>query len=103
MQSLTRIRIKYPDSDWFGPWIRICIKSSIWIRIETNADPQHWLIETYPWSRIRSSNSDKKKKGPLPRLSYGTVYLYHVTSVADPWHFGVEPDPDPDPRIHASD
>ncbi len=22
-------------------------------------------------------------------------------SVADPWHFGV--DPDPDPRIHASD
>ncbi len=23
------------------------------------------------------------------------------TSVADPWHFGV--DPDPDPRIHASD
>ena len=24
-----------------------------------------------------------------------------VGSVADPWHFGV--DPDPDPRIHASD
>ncbi len=23
------------------------------------------------------------------------------TNVADPWHFGV--DPDPDPRIHASD
>jgi hypothetical protein len=26
---------------------------------------------------------------------------YIETSVADPWHFGV--DPDPDPRIHASD
>ncbi len=24
-----------------------------------------------------------------------------LASVADPWHFGV--DPDPDPRIHASD
>ncbi len=24
-------------------------------------------------------------------------------SVADPWHFGVDPDPDLDPRIHASD
>jgi hypothetical protein len=29
----------------------------------------------------------------------GTVY----TSVADPRHFGVDPDPDLDPRIHASD
>jgi hypothetical protein len=26
-----------------------------------------------------------------------------VSSVADPWHFGVDPDPDLDPRIHASD
>ncbi len=24
-------------------------------------------------------------------------------SVADPRHFGVDPDPEPDPRIHASD
>ncbi len=26
-----------------------------------------------------------------------------AVSVADPWHFGVELDPDLDPRIHASD
>jgi hypothetical protein len=25
------------------------------------------------------------------------------TSAADPWHFVVDPDPDLDPRIHASD
>ncbi len=25
------------------------------------------------------------------------------TSVADPWHFVVDPDPDLDPRINASD
>jgi hypothetical protein len=28
-------------------------------------------------------------------------YIPPTNSVADPWHFGV--DPDPDPRIHASD
>jgi hypothetical protein len=27
----------------------------------------------------------------------------HQGSVADPCHFGVDPEPDPDPRIHASD
>jgi hypothetical protein len=26
-----------------------------------------------------------------------------LSSVADPWHFGVDPDPDLNPRIHASD
>ncbi len=26
-----------------------------------------------------------------------------IRSVADPYHFGVDPDPDLDPRIHASD
>ncbi len=32
----------------FAPWIRIRIKIKSWIRIciETNADPQHWRIET---------------------------------------------------------
>ncbi len=29
------------------------------------------------------------------------ISTYPTNSVADPWHFGV--DPDPDPRIHASD
>jgi hypothetical protein len=28
---------------------------------------------------------------------------YEKCSVSDPWHFGVDPDPDLDPRIHASD
>jgi hypothetical protein len=33
-----------------------------------------------------------------------TDIIYNVlTSVADPSHFGVDPDPDSDPRIHASD
>ncbi len=30
-------------------------------------------------------------------INQSTVYLLH--SVADPWHFGVDPDPDLDPRI----
>jgi hypothetical protein len=29
------------------------------------------------------------------------VWVILLISVADPWHFGV--DPDPDPRIHAFD
>ncbi len=29
--------------------------------------------------------------------------LWRLASVADPWHFGVDLDPDLDPRIHASD
>jgi hypothetical protein len=29
--------------------------------------------------------------------------VYTITSVADPWHFSVYPDPDLDPHIHASD
>jgi hypothetical protein len=35
-----------------------------------------------------------------PNTARETVPL---TSVADPRHFGVDPDPDLDPRIHASD
>ncbi len=31
-----------------------------------------------------------------------TSYSVGTVSVADPWHFGVDPDPDPKPRIHAS-
>ncbi len=30
-------------------------------------------------------------------------FIGPVASVADPWHFGVDPDPDLDPRIHASE
>ncbi len=33
-------------------------------------------------------------------LGYGTNNI-HYNNLADPWHFGV--DPDPDTRIHASD
>jgi hypothetical protein len=29
------------------------------------------------------------------------LFMINESSVPDPWHFGV--DPDPDPRIHASD
>jgi hypothetical protein len=43
------------------------------------------------------------------RLSFVTSSILakakavEMGSVADPWHFGVVPDTDPDPRIHASD
>ncbi len=47
----------------------------------------HRLI--FVWSPIRSDRHHFDGSGSV------------VCSVADPWHFGV--DPDPDPRIHASD
>jgi hypothetical protein len=36
------------------------------------------------------------------RDKYLGTYHTFFSSVADPWHFGVDPDPDLDPRIHAS-
>jgi hypothetical protein len=41
---------------------------------------------------------DKPGVLSIIKVRYVTRVFY---SVADPWHFGV--DPDPDPRIHASD
>jgi hypothetical protein len=55
------------------------------IRIRTNID-RSWF------RRLKLTDPDSQRwKEPL------------VTSVADPWHFGVDPDPDLDPQIHASD
>ncbi len=61
--------------------------------------------------QIRFRFHNTAKKSPPPHLhAFGPRGLHPsilstipqpVTSVADPWHFGV--DPDPDPRIHASD
>jgi hypothetical protein len=36
-------------------------------------------------------------------LSSPNNFRWVRVSVADPWHFGVDPHPDSDPRIHASD
>jgi hypothetical protein len=36
-------RIRIGLAHWIRTWIHIEIKSWIRIRIETNADPQHWL------------------------------------------------------------
>jgi hypothetical protein len=36
-------------------------------------------------------------------FSAGDYLDWLVCTVADPWHFGVDPDPDVDPRFHASD
>ncbi len=48
--------------------------------------------------QIRYTSKSKKKIEPLdPEASWYSNTL--MISVADPWHFGV----DPDPRIHASD
>ncbi len=50
---------------------------------------------------------DQQIHGPKFWCSYWcgnrekVIFLNVCSSVADPWHFGV--DPDPDPRIHASD
>jgi hypothetical protein len=41
-----------------------------------------------------------EKLGEQCKASF-ELFFTDAASVADPWHFGV--DPDPDPRIHASD
>jgi hypothetical protein len=45
-----------------------------------------------------------KTRGQLFLISNCTAcFLTVESSVADPCHFGVDPDPDTEPRIHASD
>jgi hypothetical protein len=52
--------------------------------------------------RVVHPASRAQKKAPDPE-SATLKNSCLCTSVADPWHFGVDPDPDLDPRIHASD
>ncbi len=55
-------------------------------------------------SRRSSTSSSAKQKDWINNAE--KIYEHNgtgtqITSVADPWHFGE--DPDPDPRIHVSD
>ena len=45
ISNLTRIRIRIGLAPWDRIWILIRIEEKSWIRIriETNADPKHWL------------------------------------------------------------
>ncbi len=122
--SMTRILI------WIriglAPWIRKEVKSLIWIRIETNADPQHWKNFRYlcrdPWERLPRSWSSWGRVSwcacpPSPRCSPRgrtlpqsptTALTTQQASVPDPYQFG-KPDPDsrqsenPDPRHRKPD
>ncbi len=51
------------------------------------------LLLLHSWVRRRAKN-------PRPHLSNK---INIRTSVGDPRHFGADPAPDPDPRIHTSD
>ncbi len=35
--------------------------------------------------------------------SFAKIKVRALNIAKDPWHFGVDPVPDPDPQIHASD
>ncbi len=48
-----------------------------------------------------SAKHDKNFWGKSGLHEAGSTAMIESSSVADPWHFGV--DPDPDPRIHTSD
>ncbi len=64
------------------------------------------------WIRIQISVFDGQKMKNLQKQIFWIITFLlrshkkpqlFKTSVADPWHFGVDPDPYLDPRIHASD
>ncbi len=57
---------------------------------------------------LDSTLNPKKISWSSYPLAFSSGLTIPIPSVADPWHFGVDPDldsadPDPDPRIHASD
>jgi hypothetical protein len=60
-----------PDPHLFGS-IRMRIKVKSWIRIETNADPQHWCH-----SKRKRGNVEGKLF--LPMLAEGKAFLQGVT------------------------
>ncbi len=55
----------------------------------------HWNGAVLVWAALKTRHNNKNKHPSLKWCRAG--------SVADPWHFGVDPDPDLDPRILASD
>ncbi len=43
------------------------------------------------------------KEDILAMISTQSLVFSLIISAADPWHFAVYPEPDPNPRIHSSD
>ncbi len=58
---------------------------------------------TTDWVRCRPTGRRRSptRESPTSSITTQVGTSFVVSSVADPWHFRV--DPDPDPRIHASD
>jgi hypothetical protein len=90
--------------------VLLSISSYLHCFCETNFDEELVLLSIFSYLHcLCESNFDKKPV--LEILESISSYLHCLceelvlrsisSSVADPWHFGV--DPDPDPRIHASD
>ncbi len=52
------------------------------------------------WKTFTAVASNYFVKPLFPRR---TSFIFLKSGIANPWHFGVDPDPDLDPRIHASD
>ncbi len=68
------------------------------------------VVFDFTYFRFRPSKAVKRKiclifmcstRYSWSWLKISLIFYICAASVADPWHFGV--DPDPDPRIHASD
>ena len=53
---------------------------------------------------LRNQHLDKKLQNCIKQVIYNpTNKVFASSSVADPWHFGVDPDTDPDPAIFVID
>jgi hypothetical protein len=81
-----------------GKWYRS--GSGKMMRIWPDPDMKHWLRpEDYVWSATEQRT--KQVPGSSGNITPSPNILLLESSIADPWHVGV--DPDPDPRIHVSD
>ncbi len=71
-----------------------------------NPDHISESLETMFWIKILkffdANPVSRMEKMRIRNKHPGSATLER-SSVADPWNFGVDPDPDLDPRIHASD
>jgi hypothetical protein len=61
-----------------------------------------WLYILYFAIIFLCVNLYTSVKGEIYDILFYCI-LYPTASVADPCHFSVDPDPDLDPRLHASD
>jgi len=92
-------------------YLSMSISSISHRRERQNLDCLENATINWPWRRRLFLQNDKGVKPrsyskicrclALASVNIGSDLSCMIISVPDPWHFGV--DPDPDPRIHASD